>query len=144
MARTTTLGHIETRIRRDLLNDNEADCYRWTVAQVLSRIRRNVLEVAFKINAWAASNQETGKRYYDIQSTLAPVETACDSNPPSGEIDDAQKTTLRAIVMPIDDRYSDAVAHLAAADLLETDNTDTINAQIADRYRALGREAAMK
>ena len=46
--------------------------------------------------------------------------------------------------MPIDDRYAEAVAYLAAADLLETDNSDTVNAQTADRYRALGRELASK
>ena len=58
--------------------------------------------------------------------------------------DPAVVAELREIVLPIDDRYAEAVAYLAAADLLETDNSDTVNAQTADRYRALGRELASK
>ena len=148
MAITTKLGQIETRIRRDLVNDNEPDGYRWSPFQALSRIRRAALEIVRDINAWAGCDQATGRRIPNIESALAPVKDACDAvttgsvTPP--DPDPAVVVELREIVLPIDDRYAEAVAYLAAADLLETDNSDTVNAQTADRYRALGRELASK
>ena len=148
MAITTKLGQIETRIRRDLVNDNEPDGYRWSPFQALSRIRKAVIEIVSDINAWAGCDQATGRRIPNIESALAPVKDACDAVstdviPPS-DPDPAVVAQLREMVMPIDDRYAEAVAYLAAADLLETDNSDTVNAQTADRYRALGRELASK
>ena len=148
MAITTKLGQIETRIRRDLVNDNEPDGYRWSPFQALSRIRKAALEIVRDINAWAGCDQATGRRIPNIESALAPVKDACDAvttgsvTPP--DPDPAVVAELREIVLPIDDRYAEAVAYLAAADLLETDNSDTVNAQTADRYRALGRELASK
>lgn len=147
MAITTKLGDIETRIRRDLVNDNEPEDYRWRPLQVLSRIRKEILEIAFKINPWAAYDQSTGRRIYDIEAKLAPVKAGCDDSPvqqAQHDEDPELVETLRAVVMPIDDRYAEAVAHLAAADLLETDNSDTINAETANRFRAFGREVAAK
>ena len=148
MAITTKLGQIETRIRRDLVNDNEPDGYRWSPFQALSRIRKAALEIASDINAWAGCDQATGRRIPNIESALAPVKDACDAVPtnavPPTDHDPAVVAELREIVLPIDDRYAEAVAYLAAADLLETDNSDTVNAQTADRYRALGRELASK
>ena len=148
MAITTKLGQVETRIRRDLVNDNEPDGYRWSPFQALSRIRKAALEIVRDINAWAGCDQATGRRIPNIESALAPVKDACDAvttgsfTPP--DPDPAVVAELREIVLPIDDRYAEAVAYLAAADLLETDNSDTVNAQTADRYRALGRELASK
>ena len=148
MAITTKLGQIETRIRRDLVNDNEPDGYRWSPFQVLSRIRKAVIEIVSDVNAWAGCDQATGKRIPNVESALAPVKDACDAvstnsaKPP--DPDPSVVAQLREMTMPIDDRYADAVAYLAAADLLETDNSDTVNAQTADRYRALGRELASK
>ena len=148
MAITTKLGQIETRIRRDLVNDNEPDGYRWSPFQVLSRIRKAVIEIVSDVNAWAGCDQATGKRIPNVESALAPVKDACDAvstnsaQPP--DPDPSVVAQLREMTMPIDDRYAEAVAYLAAADLLETDNSDTVNAQTADRYRALGRELASK
>ena len=148
MVITTKLGQIETRIRRDLVNDNEPDGYRWSPFQALSRIRKAALEIVSDINAWAGCDQATGRRIPNIESALAPVKDACDAVPtnavPPTDHDPAVVAELREIVLPIDDRYAEAVAYLAAADLLETDNSDTVNAQTADRYRALGRELASK
>ena len=148
MAITTKLGQIETRIRRDLVNDNEPDGYRWSPFQALSRIRKAALEIVRDINAWAGCDQATGRRIPNIESALAPVKDACDTAPTDvispPDPDPAVVAELREIVLPIDDRYAEAVAYLAAADLLETDNSDTVNAQTADRYRALGRELASK
>lgn len=148
MAITTKLGQIETRIRRDLVNDNEPDGYRWSPFQALSRIRKSALEIVRDINAWAGCDQATGMRIPNIESALAPVKDACDAVPtnavPPTDPDLAVVAELREIILPIDDRYAEAVAYLAAADLLETDNSDTVNAQTADRYRALGRELASK
>ena len=53
MAITTKLGQVETRIRRDLVNDNEPDGYRWSPFQALSRIRKAVIEIVSDVNAWA-------------------------------------------------------------------------------------------
>ena len=148
MAITTKLGQIETRIRRDLVNDNEPDGYRWSPFQVLSRIRKAVIEIVSDVNAWACCDQATGMRIPNIESALAPVKDACDAvstnsaQPPDPDL--SVVAQLREMTMPIDDRYAEAVAYLAAADLLETDNSDTVNAQTADRYRALGRELASK
>ena len=148
MAITTKLGQIETRIRRDLVNDNEPDGYRWSPFQALSRIRKAVIEIVSDVNAWAGCDQATGKRIPNVESALAPVKDACDvvstnsAQPP--DPDPSVVAQLREMTMPIDDRYAEAVAYLAAADLLETDNSDTVNAQTADRYRALGRELASK
>lgn len=148
MAITTKLGQVETRIRRDLVNDNEPDGYRWSPFQALSRIRKAVIEIVSDVNAWAGCDQATGRRIPNIESALAPVKDACDAVPtdviPLPDPDPAVIAELREIVLPIDDRYAEAVAYLAAADLLETDNSDTVNAQTADRYRALGRELASK
>ena len=148
MAITTKLGQVETRIRRDLVNDNEPDGYRWSPFQALSRIRKAVIEIVSDVNAWAGCDQETGRRIPNIESALAPVKDACDAIPtnavPPTDPDPTVVAELREIVLPIDDRYAEAVAYLAAADLLETDNSDTVNAQTADRYRALGRELASK
>ena len=147
MAITTKLGQVETRIRRDLVNDNEPDGYRWSPLQALSRIRKAVIEIVSDVNAWAGCDQATGKRITNIESALSPVKDACDAVPngPMSAIEDqAVISGLREMIMPIDDRYAEAVAYLAAADLLETDNSDTVNAQTADRYRALGRELASK
>lgn len=148
MAITTKLGQIETRIRRDLVNDNEPDGYRWSPFQALSRIRKAVIEIVSDVNAWAGCDQSTGRRIPNIESALAPVKDACDAVPTDvilpPDPDPAVIAELREIVLPIDDRYAEAVAYLAAADLLETDNSDTVNAQTADRYRALGRELASK
>ena len=147
MAITTKLGQIETRIRRDLVNDNEPDGYRWSPFQALSRIRKAVIEIVSDINAWAGCDQATGRRIPNIESALVPVKDACDAVPngPTSAIEDQTVISgLREMIMPIDDRYAEAVAYLAAADLLETDNSDTVNAQTADRYRALGRELASK
>ena len=148
MAITTKLGQIETRIRRDLVNDNEPDGYRWSPFQDLSSIRKAALEIVRDINAWAGCDQATGRRIPNIESALAPVKDACDAVPTDvispPDPGPAVVAELREIVLPIDDRYADAVAYLAAADLLETDNSDTVEAQTADRYRALGRELASK
>ena len=148
MAITTKLGQIETRIRRDLVNDNELDGYRWSPFQALSRIRKAVIEIVSDVNAWAGCDQATGMRIPNIESALASVKDTCDAVPtnavPPTDPDPAVVAELREIVLPIDDRYAEAVAYLAAADLLETDNSDTVNAQTADRYRALGRELASK
>ena len=148
MAITTKLGQVETRIRRDLVNDNEPDGYRWSPFQALSRIRKAVIEIVSDVNAWAGCDQATGRRIPNIESALAPVKDACDAVPtgavPPPDPDPAVVAQLREMTMPIDDRYAEAVAYLAAADLLETDNSDTVNAQTADRYRALGRELASK
>lgn len=147
MAITTKLGQIETRIRRDLVNDNEPDGYRWSPFQALSRIRKAVIEIVSDINAWAGCDQATGERIPNIESALASVKDACDAVPnglTSAIEDQTVISGLREMIMPIDDRYAEAVAYLAAADLLETDNSDTVNAQTADRYRALGRELASK
>ena len=148
MAITTKLGQVETRIRRDLVNDNEPDGYRWSPFQALSRIRKAALEIVSDINAWAGCDQATGRRIPNIESALAPVKDACDAVPtdviPPSDSDPVVVAERREIVLPIDDRYAEAVAYLAAADLLETDNSDTVNAQTADRYRALGRELASK
>lgn len=147
MAITTKLGQIETRIRRDLVNDNEPDGYRWSPFQALSRIRKAVIEIVSDVNAWAGCDQATGRRIPNIESALAPVKDACDAVPngPTSAIEDQTVISgLREMIMPIDDRYAEAVAYLAAADLLETDNSDTVNAQTADRYRAFGRELASK
>ena len=148
MAITTKLGQVETRIRRDLVNDNEPDGYRWSPFQALSRIRKAALEIVRDINAWAGCDQATGRRIPNIESALAPVKDACDAVPTNAvrppDHDPAVVAELLEIILPIDDRYAEAVAYLAAADLLETDNSDTVNAQTADRYRALGRELASK
>lgn len=143
-----TFGEIETRIRRDLINDNDHEQYRWSVLMVMSRMRECVEDIAFRLNPWAAY-KEDGRRKYTIKSEMDAIREACDANPlaqESKEVEVSEDTiaTLRELVCPISDRYKDAIAYLTAAKLLETDDSDTLNAQKAANYRQIGVEYATR
>lgn len=139
MASTTKFGSIETRIRRDLINDNDADQYRWSVAAVMSQMNQAVKDIATRMNPWAA-HDEFGDPICNLNTDA--ISTNCDANPPSGEIPAATIATLRATIMPLDDRYADAVAYIAAAKLYMTDDSDTANATKSANYLQIGKELA--
>lgn len=127
MAIDTTFGQIETKIRRDLINDNYDEAYRWKVAAVMAAMNEAVMDVVTRYNSWAGYNQDTGRRIYNINTT--EIVDACNGLPPNTDIADSVVNNLRQLTMPIDSRYAPAVAYLAAAKLLEIDDSDTANAQ---------------
>jgi len=139
MASTTTFGSIETRIRRDLVNDNDADQYRWKVAAVMSAMNQAVKDIATRINSWAGYD-DNGNRIYALNN--ATISANCDANPPSEDISSQIVATLRSSIMPLDDRYADAVAYIAASKLYATDSSDTANVERSTSYLQIGKELA--
>lgn len=147
MASTVTFGQIEGRIRRDILNDNEPDQYRWSVFQVMAAMNMSVVDIAARYNAWAGYEIDTGKRIYNLHTRR--IEETCQLEPTAqGEIETAEEeslvTELRALVIPIDDRYADAVAYIAASRLVTLDDSDTENSQRAASFLQLGMEYAIR
>jgi hypothetical protein len=147
MASTVTFGQIEGRIRRDILNDNEPDQYRWSVFQVMAAMNVSVVDIAARYNAWAGYEIDTGKRIYNLHTRR--IEETCQLEPTAqGEIETADEesliTELRALVIPIDDRYADAVAYIAASRLVTLDDSDTENSQRAASFLQLGMEYAIR
>ncbi len=149
MASTVTFGQIEGRIRRDILNDNEPDQYRWSVFQVMAAMNMSVVDIAARYNAWAGYEIDTGKRIYNLHTRR--IEETCQLEPTAqGEIEtgDANEerlvAELRALVIPIDDRYADAVAYIAASRLVTLDDSDTENSQRAASFLQLGMEYAIR
>lgn len=147
MASTVTFGQIEGRIRRDILNDNEPDQYRWSVFQVMAAMNMSVVDIAARYNAWAGYEIDTGKRIYNLHTRR--IEETCQLEPTAqGEIEtednDSLVTELRALVIPIDDRYADAVAYIAASRLVTLDDSDTENSQRAASFLQLGMEYAIR
>ena len=147
MASTVTFGQIEGRIRRDILNDNEPDQYRWSVFQVMAAMNMSVVDIAARYNAWAGYEIDTGKRIYNLHTRR--IEETCQLEPAAqGEIEtednDSLVTELRALVIPIDDRYADAVAYIAASRLVTLDDSDTENSQRAASFLQLGMEYAIR
>lgn len=147
MASTVTFGQIEGRIRRDILNDNEPDQYRWSVFQVMAAMNMSVVDIAARYNAWAGYEIDTGKRIYNLHTRR--IEETCQLEPTAqGEIeienDENLVKELRALVIPIDDRYADAVAYIAASRLVTLDDSDTENSQRAASFLQLGMEYAIR
>ena len=147
MASTVTFGQIEGRIRRDILNDNEPDQYRWSVFQVMAAMNMSVVDIAARYNAWAGYEIDTGKRIYNLHTRR--IEETCQLEPTAqGEIetedDESLVKELRALVIPIDDRYADAVAYIAASRLVTLDDSDTENSQRAASFLQLGMEYAIR
>lgn len=145
MAATTTFGQIEHRIRRDLLNDNDSYAYRWEVAAVMSRMNEIVVDIVERYNSWAGYNQESGVALRRAQYCNSRIKELCDSG--NDELVNNNQSTineLRNIVMPLDDRYADAVANLTAAKLLETDDSDTMNQQKAAQFQQIGKDIAIR
>lgn len=147
MASTVTFGQIEGRIRRDILNDNEPDQYRWSVFQVMAAMNMSVVDIAARYNAWAGYEIDTGKRIYNLHTRR--IEETCQLEPTAqGEIETADEESLakelRALVIPIDDRYADAVAYIAASRLVTLDDSDTENSQRAASFLQLGMEYAIR
>lgn len=147
MASTVTFGQIEGRIRRDILNDNEPDQYRWSVFQVMAAMNMSVVDIAARYNAWAGYEIDTGNRIYNLHTRR--IEETCQLEPTAqGEIEtednDSLVTELRALVIPIDDRYADAVAYIAASRLVTLDDSDTENSQRAASFLQLGMEYAIR
>lgn len=147
MASTVTFGQIEGRIRRDILNDNEPDQYRWSVFQVMAAMNMSVVDIAARYNAWAGYEIDTGKRIYNLHTRR--IEETCQLEPTAqGEIETEEKESLvaelRALVIPIDDRYADAVAYIAASRLVTLDDSDTENTQRAASFLQLGMEYAIR
>ena len=147
MASTVTFGQIEGRIRRDILNDNEPDQYRWSVFQVMAAMNMSVVDIAARYNAWAGYEIDTGKRIYNLHTRR--IEETCQLEPTAqGEIeienDETLVKELRALVIPIDDRYADAVAYIAASRLVTLDDSDTENSQRAASFLQLGMEYAIR
>jgi hypothetical protein len=134
MSATITLGGIETRIRVNHLNDNYSSSYRWHPGVVLRFIYDAIEEICSSMNPWASYDQSTGE-------LLSPrnVASAKALGPDSA---DGDITTARAEVMPIDDRFEQAVIHIAAAKCLMIDDSDILNMQKAGTlYEAGGRFA---
>lgn len=147
MASTVTFGQIEGRIRRDILNDNEPDQYRWSVFQVMAAMNMSVVDIAARYNAWAGYEIDTGKRIYNMHTRR--IEETCQLEPTAqGEIETEEEESLvaelRALVIPIDDRYADAVAYIAASRLVTLDDSDTENSQRAASFLQLGMEYAIR
>lgn len=147
MASTVTFGQIEGRIRRDILNDNEPDQYRWSVFQVMAAMNMSVVDIAARYNAWAGYEIDTGKRIYNLHTRR--IEETCQLEPTAqGEIETEEEESLvaelRALVIPIDDRYADAVAYIAASRLVTLDDSDTENSQRAASFLQLGMEYAIR
>lgn len=147
MASTVTFGQIEGRIRRDILNDNEPDQYRWSVYQVMAAMNMSVVDIAARYNAWAGYAIDTGKRIYNLHTRR--IEETCQLEPTAqGEIETEEEESLvaelRALVIPIDDRYADAVAYIAASRLVTLDDSDTENSQRAASFLQLGMEYAIR
>lgn len=147
MASTVTFGQIEGRIRRDILNDNEPDQYRWSVYQVMAAMNMSVVDIAARYNAWAGYEIDTGKRIYNLHTRR--IEETCQLEPNAqGEIETEEEESLvaelRALVIPIDDRYADAVAYIAASRLVTLDDSDTENSQRAASFLQLGMEYAIR
>lgn len=143
-----TFGQVETRIRRDLLNDFDPDAYRWGVHQVMAAMNIAVCDIVDRYNQWAGYDQDTMKRIYPVRTEK--IEKYCMTDPSrqdSVETSDGYKVEveeMRALNVPIDDRYEDAIALLSAGRLLQLDDTDTENASKAATFIQQGMEYAQR
>lgn len=144
-----TFGQVETRIRRDLLNDFDSEAYRWGVHQVMAAMNIAVCDIVDRYNQWAGYDQETMKRIYPIRN--AKIEQYCMQH--AGEQEQVVETEaefanqisfMRSEKVSIDDRYEEAIALLAAGRLLQLDDTDTENAAKAATFIQQGMEYAQR
>lgn len=156
MANTTKFGEIETMIRRDIVNDNDETQYRWSSFQVMSAINRAIVDLVNRYNVWAGYNPITGARLTNLDTSA--VSRYCDADPTTlsaydettsfidGETSYTGVTAfiahLRDKTIPISDRYRNSIAYLGAAKLLETDNSDTANAQKSVYFIQLAQDYA--
>ena len=131
MSATMTMGRIEGQVRRNHLLDVYSDAYRWTPQTVLVFIYDAIEELCQTLNPWAKFDQETGDLLtaYNVPTakTLSIME--------EGATLDAAVASVEALVIPVDDRFEQAIIHLAASKCFLIDNSDTANAsKAADLY----------
>lgn len=143
-----TFGQVETRIRRDLLNDFDSEAYRWGVHQVMAAMNIAVCDIVDRYNQWAGYDQDTMKRIYPIRN--AKIEEYCMKHAGDQEVVETdedfanQIADMRSQKVSIDDRYEEAIALLAAGRLLQLDDTDTENAAKAATFIQQGMEYAQR
>lgn len=131
MSATMTMGRIEGQVRRNHLLDVYAEAYRWTPQTVLVFIYDAIEELCQTLNPWAKYDQDTGDLLnpYNVPSakTLSVME--------EGDALEASVASVEALVIPVDDRFEQAIIHLAASKCFLIDNSDTANAtKAADLY----------
>lgn len=127
MAATMTMARIEGQVRRNHLLDTYSDAYRWTSQTVLVFIYDAIEELCQTLNPWAKFDQDTG----DILSTYNVASAKALSVMEEGVLLNNAVKQVQAAVIPVDDRFEQAIIHLAAAKCFLIDDSDTANAQKA-------------
>ena len=133
MSATLTMSKVEDRIRLNHLNDSEVSNYRWLPHLVLCFISDSIEELCQTMNPWAKYDQDTGDMLTAYNVTLAGSLTAAS--------DATAITNARAEVIPVDNRFEQAIVHLAASKCFRIDDSDVLNQQkaaelysLAERY----------
>ena len=131
MSATMTMGRIEGQVRRNHLLDMYPDAYRWTPQTVLVFIYDAIEELCQTLNPWAKYDQDTG----DLLSTYNVPTAKTLSIMEEGATLDAAVDSVESLVIPVDDRFEQAIIHLAASKCFLIDNSHTANAlKAADLY----------
>lgn len=131
MSATMTMGRIEGQVRRNHLLDVYSDAYRWTPQTVLVFIYDAIDELCHTLNPWAMFDQDTG----DILAASNVPSAKALSVMEEGATLDAAVAVVEDLIIPVDDRFEQAIIHLAASKCFLIDNSDTANAQkAADLY----------
>lgn len=140
MAATMTMERIEWQIRRNHLFDTDSSAYRWTPQTVLVFIYDAIDELCMAFNPWARFDQDTG----DLLSPFNVPSAKAISDMEAGATLDAAVSVARELVIPVDDRFEQAIIHLAACKCFSIDDSDTANAQkAADLYAKAERYAQL-
>lgn len=131
MSATMTMGRIEGQVRRNHLLDVYSDAYRWTPQTVLVFIYDAIDEICMAMNPWARFDQDTGELLSPFNIPSAKALSVMEE----GATLDAAVAVVQDLIIPIDDRFEQAIIHLAASKCFLIDNSDTANAlKAADLY----------
>ena len=138
MPSTTTIKRIEKQVRRNLLFDTHSEAYRWSPQVVITFIYDAIEEIVLTMNPWSGFDQDTGKRLnpYNVPDAKALLDIE-DEFELIGEVD-----RVRGLVIPIDDRFEQAIIHIVGSKCFEIDDSDTANAEKAAILYAKAREYA--
>lgn len=138
MSATMTMGRIEGQVRRNHLLDVYSDAYRWTPQTVLVFIYDAIDEICMTMNPWARFDQDTGELLSPFNIPSAKALSVMED----GATLDAAVAVVQDLIIPIDDRFEQAVIHLAAAKCFAIDDSDTLNSQkSAELYKTAERYA---
>lgn len=138
MSATMTMGRIEGQVRRNHLLDVYSDAYRWTPQTVLVFIYDAIDEICMTMNPWARFDQDTGELLSPFNIPSAKALSVMEE----GATLDAAVAVVQDLIIPIDDRFEQAVIHLAAAKCFAIDDSDTLNSQkSAELYKTAERYA---